>query len=67
MRTLTSLNASLVYGGSFLLVFLTIAAVFYFVLALSVFVWAGVLVAAALVSSLSASRITNMLKKNQWK
>jgi hypothetical protein len=67
MRILTSLNTSVVYGGSFLLAFLTIATVLYFVLAPSVFVWAGLLVAAALVSSLLASRITNMLKRNQWK
>ncbi len=67
MRTLTSLNTSIMYGGSFLLAFLTIAAVLYFALAPSVLVWAGLLVAAALVSSLLASRITNMLKRNQWK
>ncbi len=67
MRTLTSLNGSVVYGGSFLLSFIALAAVLYFLLAPSVFVWAGLLVVAALVSSLFASRLTSLLKKNQWK
>ncbi|MGD6852355.1 MAG: hypothetical protein ACQCN6_09890 [Candidatus Bathyarchaeia archaeon] len=67
MHAITSLNASLIYGGSFLLLFFVLASIFYFVLTPSVFLWAGILLVAALVSSLFASRVTNMLKNNQWK
>jgi hypothetical protein len=67
MRFLTGLDTSLVYGGSFLLVFVALDVMIYYLLAPSVIVWAGILVATALVSSLLASRITNLLKKNQWK
>ncbi len=67
MHAITSLNVSLLYGGSFLFLFVVLASIFYFALSPSVFLWAGVLVVAALVSSLFASRITNMLKNNQWK
>jgi uncharacterized protein YqhQ len=67
MRTLTSISTSLVYGGSFLLFFVILDAVIYYLLAPNVFLWAGILVGTALVSSLFASRITNVLKKSQWK
>ncbi len=67
MRIITSLNTSVLYGGSFLLTFIALAVILYVVLLPSVFVWAGLLVVAALVSSLLASRITNMLKNSQWK
>jgi hypothetical protein len=67
MRAITSLSTSVLYGGSFLFLFAVLASVFYFALAPSVFVWAVLLVVAALASSLFASRITNVLKKSQWK
>jgi hypothetical protein len=67
MRKLTSLDSSLVYGGSFLLIFVALATVFYFVLMPGVYIWAGLLVVAAFISSLFASRVTKVIKKNQWK
>jgi hypothetical protein len=67
MRTLTGINTSFVYGGSFLLFFVISDVVIYYLLAPSVLLWTGILVGTALVSSLFASRITNVLKKNQWK
>ncbi len=67
MKKLTSLNSSVIYGGSFLLFFIALDVVLYVLLSPGVFVWAGLLVAAALVSSVLASRITNLLKKQQWK
>jgi hypothetical protein len=67
MRVLTSINTSVLYGCSFLLTFILLAATFYYLLTPSVFVWTGILVGVALVSSLLALRITNMLRKSQWK
>jgi hypothetical protein len=67
MSAITGLDTSIIYGGSFLLVFITSAVAFYFLIAPSVLVWAGILVGAALVSSLLASRITSLLKNTQWK
>jgi hypothetical protein len=67
MRAITSLRTSVVYAGSFLLFFIALAVAMYFLLAPGVFVWAGILVVAALVSSVLASRITSLLKNNQWK
>ena len=43
------------------------AAVFYFALSPAVFVWAGLLLVAALVSTYLASRFTKMVKKLQWR
>jgi len=67
MKTLTSVNSSVLYGGSFLLFFVALDVVLYVLLAPGVLLWAGLLVATALVSSVLASRITNLLKKQQWK
>jgi len=67
MRTITSLDTSIIYAGSFLLVFVLLGLTLYFSFSPGVFVWAGILVVAALVSSLFASRITKMLKNSQWK
>jgi membrane protein YdbS with pleckstrin-like domain len=67
MRIITSLDTSVVYGGSFLLVFIVLNLVVYFSLSPGVFVWAGSLVVTAVASSVLASRITKMLKNNQWK
>ncbi len=67
MRTITSLNTSIIYGGSFLALFIILATALFFLLSPSVFVWAGILVVAALVSSVFASRLTNLLKNSQWK
>ena len=67
MRTLSSIDASVVYGGSFLFLFVVLDVAIYFLFVPGVLVWTGVLVGTALVSSLVASRVTNVLKKNQWK
>ncbi len=67
MHALTSLSVSVLYAGSFLACFVAIAAVFYFALSPAVFVWAGLLLVAALVSTLLASRFTKAVKKLQWR
>jgi hypothetical protein len=67
MYILSSIDSSLVYGGAFLFSFVVLDVVIYLLFAPEVFVWTGALVGTALVSSLLASRITNILKKNQWK
>jgi hypothetical protein len=67
MRTITSLNTGVLYGGSFLVLFIIMSVALYLVLSPSVFVWAGILLVAALVSSIVANRVTNVLKNNQWK
>jgi hypothetical protein len=67
MRTITSLDISLLYSGFFLLSFISIAAVCYFAFEPSVFVWAGILVLAAAVGTLVASRVTKKLKNIQFK
>jgi hypothetical protein len=67
MRAITGLDVSILYSGFFLISFVAVAAVFYFAFAPSVFVWAGILVVAAIVGTLVASRMTKMLKNNQWK
>ncbi len=67
MKRLTSLSQSLLYSVSFLMLFIIIDVAVYALLAPAVLVWAGVLVASALVSSIFASKVTNRLKKQQWK
>ncbi len=67
MCTITSINTAVMYSGSFLAVFMVFAAVAYFAISPSVFVWAGILLVAAVVSSVLASRITSLLKNSQWK
>jgi len=67
MKILTGIDASLVYGGTFLFFFIVLDVLLYYLFVPVVFVWAGILVGTALVSSLLASRLTNALKKNQWK
>ncbi len=67
MRAITSLSTSVIYGGTFLLFFVILDVILYLLLAPSVFVWAGILVGVAVVSSLLASRITRLLKNTQWK
>jgi hypothetical protein len=67
LHILTGLSTSVIYGGSFLFSFLVLSGILYCLIVPSVFLWAGILVVTALVSSLMASRVTNMLKKIQWK
>ncbi len=67
MKKVTSISQSVIYGGSFLLFFAVIDISLFMLLVPSVFVWAGLLVVSALVSSILASRITKYLKKQQWK
>jgi hypothetical protein len=67
MHALTSLDVSVLYGGSFLVCFVALAAVFYFALSPAVFVWAGLLLVAALVSTFLASRFAKLVKRLQWR
>jgi len=67
MKRLTSLNPSLLYSGAFLLVFVAISAAVYALFEPTVFIWAGILVVSALVSSIFASKVTHVLKRQQWK
>jgi hypothetical protein len=67
MRVLTSINEQVLYGGTFLFFFIILDVALYFLLSPDVFVWTGLLIATALVSSLLASRVSSMLKRNQWK
>jgi membrane protein YdbS with pleckstrin-like domain len=67
MKIITHINSEVMYGGSFLLVFAVFDVVAYFLLSPSVFVWAGILIASAVVASLFAARLTSLLKKRQWK
>jgi hypothetical protein len=67
MHTLTNINSSVIYGCSFLLLVFVLDVVIYVALTPTLFVWAGILVATAVVSSLVASHITRFLKKQQWK
>lgn len=67
MKKVTRLNPSVLYGGTFLFFFIVLDVVLYALIAPSVIVWAGVLVVAAVVSSIFASKVTNLFKKQQWK
>jgi hypothetical protein len=67
LAKITSLNVSVLYSASFLFSFIVIDALLYFALSPGVFVWAGILVVAALASTLFASRLTSLIKKNKWK
>jgi uncharacterized membrane protein YfcA len=67
MRTITSLDISILYSGFFMLSFVSVAAVCYFAFAPSVFVWAGILVLAAVIGTFLASRMTKKLKNIQFK
>ena len=67
MKRLTHINAEVMYGGSFLLLFVALDALIYYFLAPTVFIWAGILVGTAVLSSIFASRLTKTLKKQQWK
>jgi hypothetical protein len=67
MHTLTSINSSVVFSGSFLLLFLMLDVVMYVAMTPMLFVWMGILIVNAVVSSLAASRITKFFKKPQWK
>jgi hypothetical protein len=67
MRTITSINTAIIYSISFLIIFVVIAAIAYLAISPGVFVWAGILLVAAAISSILASRITSTLKNSQWK
>jgi membrane protein YdbS with pleckstrin-like domain len=67
MRTITGLNESILYSAFFMIAFIAISAGLYFAFAPNVFMWAGVLVAAAVVSTLFAARMASLLKNKQWK
>ena len=67
MRAITSLNTEVMYACLFLAPFIVLSVVLYVALSPTVFIWAGILLVAALVSSVFASRVTSMLKNSQWK
>ncbi|XHH09131.1 MAG: hypothetical protein ACFCUE_00490 [Candidatus Bathyarchaeia archaeon] len=67
MKRLTSLSPSLLYSGSFLLLFIAVDFAVYALFEPTVIVWAVILVASALVSSVFASKVTHKLKRQQWK
>ncbi len=63
MKRITSINSSVMYAGTFLLLFVILDVIAYLLVTPSVFVWAGILVVSAVVSSLFAQRVTKKLKK----
>jgi hypothetical protein len=67
MKAITGVTSSVMYAFVFLLIFVSLDAAVYVLLSPEVFVWAGILVGVAVVSSVVSSRITNLLKKQQWK
>lgn len=67
MHFLTQINTGVLYCGSFLVVFVAISVLVYALLSPDVYIWAVALIIAAGVSSIFASRLTNALKKRQWK
>ena len=67
MKTITHIDTSIIYSASFLLPFVGLAALIYLLLSPDVFIWAGLLVAVALVCSIFASRLTKLIKQQQWR
>jgi hypothetical protein len=67
MHALTSINSDIMYSGSFILVFAPAIILVYSLFSPSVFLWAGVLIGAAVFSSLFANYVTKTLKTKQWK
>jgi hypothetical protein len=67
MHIVTSINSDAMYSGSFLLVFLPVIVIAYLLFNPSAFLWAGVLIGAALFASLFANYVTKTLKRKQWK
>jgi thiamine transporter ThiT len=67
MRFLTHINAGVLYCGSFLVAFVVLDALIYALFSPDVYIWAVALILTAVVSSIVASRLTNNLKKQQWK
>ncbi len=67
MKVLTGLDTSLMYAGIFLLSFVSLDVLLFYLLVPSVYVWAGLLIGTAAVSSILASRLTKRLKNMQWK
>jgi uncharacterized membrane protein len=67
MKAITGVTSSVMYAFVFLLIFVTLDVAVYVLFSPEVFVWAGILVGVALVSSVVSSRVTNLLKKQQWK
>jgi hypothetical protein len=67
MKIITGISSSVLYASTFLVMFVSLDVVIYVLFSPGVFVWAGALVGVAVLSSVVASRITNLLKKQQWK
>jgi positive regulator of sigma E activity len=66
MKILSSIDSSIIYCLSFLFMFAGLCVLFYYLFAPTVFVWAGVVVGMAVISSVFASFLTKRLKKHQW-
>jgi membrane protein YdbS with pleckstrin-like domain len=67
MKAITGVSQSVMYAFVFLLIFVTVDVVVYVSFLPPVIVWAGILVAVALAASVLSSRVTSLLKRQQWK
>jgi membrane protein YdbS with pleckstrin-like domain len=67
MKAITGVRQSVMYAFVFLLIFVTVDVVVYVSFLPPVIVWAGILVAVALAASVLSSRVTSLLKRQQWK
>jgi len=67
MKRITSIDNSVVYAVSFLFPFVCLATLIYLLLLPDVYAWAALLVVAALVCSIFASRLTKLIKQQQWR
>jgi len=67
MKRITGINASILYGSSFLSTFVALDILVYWLLTPDVWVWAAILIVVAVACSIFASRVTKILKKQQWR
>jgi len=67
MKIITRIDASILYALSFLLPFTGLATLIYIVLSPDVLIWAAILVVIALTCSIFASRLTKIIKQQQWR
>lgn len=67
MKGITGIHASAMYCGFFLSIFVSLDILVFYMLSPSMFVWALSLMITAIVASITSSRLTHFLKKQQWK
>ena len=67
MRLITGIDTSILYSFSFLLVFVPLDVLIYWFLVPDVLFWALSLIGSAAVGSILASRVTKIVKKQQWR